>query len=214
MPWIFCEILIGNWVGQFVAGACVITHVFSLYIYLYVITLHILTHVSYHSAVPKDIIHHNDVIMSAMASQITSLKIVYSTVYSTVYADQRKHQSSASMAFVQGIHRWPVILLHKGPVTRKIFPFDDVIMSPIGATLQENEHLISSTIIFHWVFPHTVSFPSMFKEDMIFLTWPFTHRTLSKRYQVLWFYAGVVRNQRPASMRGIHLYLVDSPHKG
>ena len=50
--------------------------------------------------------HYNDVIMSAMASQITSLTIVYSTVYWD--ADQRKHQSSASLAFVRGIHRWPV----------------------------------------------------------------------------------------------------------
>ena len=70
--------------------------------------------------------HCSDVIISAMASQITSLTIVYSTVYSD--ADQRKHQSSASLAFVGGIHRWPVNSPHKGPVTRKIFPFDDVIM--------------------------------------------------------------------------------------
>ena len=47
--------------------------------------------------------HYNDVLMSAMASQITSLAIAYSTVYSG--ADQRKHQSSASLAFVRGIHR-------------------------------------------------------------------------------------------------------------
>ena len=64
--------------------------------------------------------------MGAMASQITSITIVYSTVYSG--ADQRKHQSSASLAFVPGIHRWPVNSPHKGPVTRKMFPFDDVIM--------------------------------------------------------------------------------------
>ena len=64
--------------------------------------------------------------MSTMASQITSLTIVYSTVYSGV--DQRKHQSSASLAFVRGIHRSPVNSPHKGQVTRKIFPFDDVIM--------------------------------------------------------------------------------------
>ena len=43
-------------------------------------------------------------------------------------ADQRKHQSSASLAFVRGIHRGPVNSLHKWPVTRKMFPFDDVIM--------------------------------------------------------------------------------------
>ena len=43
-------------------------------------------------------------------------------------ADQRKHQSSASPAFVRGIHRWSVNSPHKRPVTRKMFPFDDVIM--------------------------------------------------------------------------------------
>ena len=71
-------------------------------------------------------LHYNDVIMVMMASQITSLTIVYSTVYSG--ADQRKHQSSASLAFVRGIHRWPVNSLHKWPATREMFPFDDVIM--------------------------------------------------------------------------------------
>ena len=64
--------------------------------------------------------------MSGMASQITSLGIVYSTVYPG--ADQRKHQSPASLAFVRGIHRGPVNSPHKWPVTRKLFPFDDVIM--------------------------------------------------------------------------------------
>ena len=70
--------------------------------------------------------HYNDVIMSAMASQITSITIIYSTVHSG--ADQRKHQCSASLTFVMGIHRWPVNSPHKGPVKRKMFPFDDVIM--------------------------------------------------------------------------------------
>ena len=78
-------------------------------------------HVARHNCV-----HYSDVIMDAMASQITSLTIVYSTVY--LGTDQRKHQSSASLAFVRGIHRWPVNSPHKGPVTRKMFPFDDVIM--------------------------------------------------------------------------------------
>ena len=71
--------------------------------------------------------HCSDVIMSTMASQITSLTIVYSTVYSD--ADQRKHQSTASLAFVRGIHGRPVNSPHKWPVTRKIFPFDDVIVT-------------------------------------------------------------------------------------
>ena len=66
--------------------------------------------------------------MSTIASQITSLTIVYSTIYSG--ADQSKHQSSVSLAFVWGIHRGPVNFPHKWPVTRKKFPFDDVIMLP------------------------------------------------------------------------------------
>ena len=70
--------------------------------------------------------HNNGVIMSSMASQITSLMIVYSIVYSGT--DQRKHQSSASLAFVRGIHRWLVNSPHKGPVMWKMFPFDDVVM--------------------------------------------------------------------------------------
>ena len=65
--------------------------------------------------------------MGKVASQITSLTIVYSAVYSG--ADQSKHQSSASLAFVRGIHRGPVNSPHKWPVTRKMFPFDDVIMN-------------------------------------------------------------------------------------
>ena len=64
--------------------------------------------------------------MSTLASQITSLTIVDSTVYSG--ADQSKHQSSASLAFVWGIHRGPVNSPHKWPVTRKMFPFDNVIL--------------------------------------------------------------------------------------
>ena len=64
--------------------------------------------------------------MGVMASQITSLTIVYSTFYSGT--DQSKHQGSASLAFVWGIHRGPVDSPHKWPVTRKMFPFDDVIM--------------------------------------------------------------------------------------
>ena len=63
--------------------------------------------------------------MGTMASWITSFTIVYSTVYSGAY--QGKHQSSASLAFVRRIHQWPANSPHKWPVTRKMFPFDDVI---------------------------------------------------------------------------------------
>ena len=70
--------------------------------------------------------HYGDVIMGAMASQIASLTIVYTIIYPG--EDQRKHQSSASLAFVRGINRWPVNSPHKWPATRKMFPFDDVMM--------------------------------------------------------------------------------------
>ena len=70
--------------------------------------------------------HYGDVMMSAMASQITSPTTVYLIVCSG--ANQRKYQSSTSMAFLRGIHRWSVNSLHKGLVTQKMFPFDDVIM--------------------------------------------------------------------------------------
>ena len=72
-------------------------------------------------------LHYDDVIMTMLESQITSLTVVYSIVYTGVH--QRKHQSSASLAFVREIHRGPVNFPHKWPVTRKMFPFDDVIMS-------------------------------------------------------------------------------------
>ena len=67
--------------------------------------------------------HYNDVILSAMAYQITSVSVVCSTVCSG--ADQRKHQSPASLAFVRGIR---VNSTHKEPVTRKMFPYDGVII--------------------------------------------------------------------------------------
>ena len=56
--------------------------------------------------------------MSTMASQLTGVSMVCSIVCSG--AGQRKHQSSAPLAFVRGIHRWPVDSPHKGPVTRNV----------------------------------------------------------------------------------------------
>ena len=84
--------------------------------------------------------------MSAMASQITSISIVCSIVGSGL--DQRKHQSSPSLAFVWGIHWWPLNSPHKRPVTRKMLPFD----------VWDTSH----NLIFRWVTPkpspiHTIS---------------------------------------------------------
>ena len=89
-------------------------------------------------------VHYNDVMMGPIASQITSLTIVYSIVYSD--ADQRKHQSSASLVFVRGIHRWPVNFPHKWPVTRKMFPLDDCIM-----ILSRDDVWICSRILMRYV---------------------------------------------------------------
>ena len=101
-------------------------------------------------------IHYSDVIMGDIASQITSLAIVYSTVYSGT--DQRKHQSSASLAFVLGIHRRPVNSLHKWPVTRKIFPFDDITMSmsPYGITRQQWVDDTENEWSSHWLLNNKV----------------------------------------------------------
>ena len=83
--------------------------------------------------------------MGAIASQITSLTSVYSFVYSD--ADQRKYQSSMSLAFVWGIDRGPVNSPHKWPVTRKMFPFDDVIMySMYVGTLEP----VNNIIVVNW----------------------------------------------------------------
>ena len=74
--------------------------------------------------------------MGTVASQITSPTIIYLTVYSD--ADQRKHQISASLAFVRGIHRGPVNSPHKWPATRKMFLFDDAIMHKIIQVKQDD----------------------------------------------------------------------------
>ena len=91
--------------------------------------------------------HYCDVIMDAVASQITSLTIVYSTVYSD--GDQRKHQRSAPLAFVRGIHRWPMNSPHKCPVSRKMFPFDDVIMHPVHFDVTVMAHVFHRAMEYH-----------------------------------------------------------------
>ena len=91
---------------------------------------------------------YSDVLISVMSSQITSLTIVYSTFYSGT--NQRKHKRSESLAFVRAIHRRPVNSLHKGPVSRKMFPFDDVVMDDPRSrmtryNLRYNQHRVK-----HW----------------------------------------------------------------
>ena len=90
------------------------------------------TTICIHRTSRNDTKHYRNILMGAMAFQITSLTIVYSTVY--LGADHRNRQSSASLACVRWIHRWPVNSPHIWPITpiwpitRQMFPFDDVIM--------------------------------------------------------------------------------------
>ena len=120
-------------------------------------------------------LHYNDVIMGAMTSQITSLMIVYSIVCSG--ADQ-KHQSSASLAFVWGIHHWLVNSPHKGPVTRKIFPFDDGIMLNHASVPCTIFHICmaapygydTSTSIWYW--EHAHYFSLHINKNFRFVFWP------------------------------------------
>ena len=155
--------------------------------------------------------HYNDVIMGVMASQITRLTIVYSTVYSGV--DQRKHQSSASLAFVRGIHWWPVNSLHKRPVTWQMFPFEDIIMYVqtdvkciwFGCVLIYfsfimsfwSIQMINSTIFARETFTSHYS-------DVTWVPW-FLHDDVIKCKHFLRYWPFV---------REIHRSPVNSPHKG
>ena len=89
--------------------------------------------------------HYSEVIMSMMVSQINGISIVYSTVCSG--ADQRKHQSYKSLDFVRGIHQWLVNSPHKGPVTWKMFPFDEDIMEH---TAQRIKNLLVKIRLLQW----------------------------------------------------------------
>ena len=89
----------------------------------------ILTFGEVHLTLPK-YLYYSDDIVSTMASQITGLPIVCSTISSGT--DHRICQRSASLAFMRGIHRWLVDSPHKRPITRKIFPFDDVIVNGLA----------------------------------------------------------------------------------
>ena len=139
-------------------------------------SLAILCLLCYEAGLPYDI-HYNDAIMGAMASQITSLAIVYSNIYSG--ADQRKHQSPASLALVRGIHQWT------WPVMRKMFPFDDVIMSK---AVYERNHIISERLLTHLPLDEMTAisqriFSDAFSWTKSFVLWLEFHWSLFLRVQ-------------------------------
>ena len=113
------------------------------------------------------IFHYIDVIMTTMASQITSLSIVYSTVYSD--ADQRKHQSSASLAFVWGIHRDRWIPRTKGQLRGKCF---HLMTSSCGITFIFYRCHRSKVFSMTWVIKHCMkrkcNFYLLFRSTVIF----------------------------------------------
>ena len=141
------------------------------------------------------LIHYDCVIMSPIASQITSPTTVYSTGYSR--ADQRKHQRSASLAFVWGIHRRLVNSPHKWPVTRKMFPFDDVIMiSTYKAHFLEHDGV--STMQHKPKYSMYIS-----AVDVCYVIWPTLHEVSCQNYWAMRSYHRLVCH----AVKGLNIFL-------
>ena len=117
--------------------------------------------------------HYNDVIMSAIASQITSLTIVYS--------------SSASLAFVRGIHRW--YSPHKGPVTRKMSPFDDAIMF----------YTTNGCEIYLWSMMTYIRVRKL--GHHLFIYWQHPAIATQRKLIANWTYINALKDQMPAPLK-------------
>ena len=119
------------------------------------------------------ILHNGDVIMSTMASQITSLTIVHSTVYSAQIKENIKAPRHWPMCGELTGDWWLVNSPHKGPVTGNMFPFDDVIMNPQELLIQPRRNQLH--VLLTWrlcrdecKWPGTIpltGFPSQFEFD-------------------------------------------------
>ena len=86
-------------------------------------------------------VHYSDVTMRLMTSSINIVSSICSTI--CFGGHQRKHQKSASLVFMRGIHRWPVDSPHKGPITRKMFRFDDVLVKHMYVNKEDLHHTVS-----------------------------------------------------------------------
>ena len=131
---------------------------------------------------------YSDVIISSIAFQITSVLIVCSTVCSG--ADQRKHQSSASLAFLRGIHQWPVDSPHKRPVTLvhislrhhvllQYIGRDIMTLLKIPYTKSALRHAIAETL---WAYVNTIGMHNTIKRastDLFYLCMIQTQSNLS-----------------------------------
>ena len=107
-------------------------------------------------------LHYSDVIMSMMVCQITRVAIVYSIFCSG--ADQRKHWSSASLAFVRGIQWWPVNSLHKGPVMWKMFSFVDTFMNMGHAGCWPGNKPLAEPMMSIWFYTENTIFVFLFSK--------------------------------------------------
>ena len=114
--------------------------------------------------------------MGAMVSQIASLTIVYFSVYSVT--DQRKHQSSAPLAFVRGINRGPVNSPHRWPVTRKMFQFDDVIILCLVFVDMTSVFYCSVAVLIHNVTRNVFVFVRQFRPGKENARWYFMETCL------------------------------------
>ena len=124
--------------------------------------------------------------MNATASQITSLAIVYSSIYWD--ADLRKNPSSASLAFVRGIHRGPVNSPHKGAGTRKMFPFDDVIMTQTYGKVNQ--------ALYPWLHSYTIGWLfSLQGYAMLWLLCPHPQSTTHNTNCYIWDTPVITGNQ-------------------
>ena len=156
--------------------------------------------------------------MRAMASQITSLMIVYSTVYAGT--DERKYQNSASLAFVRGIHRWPVNSPHKELVTRKIVLVRWKIMLKIYAVyFVVFEGVYQTFIAQNWMWHHVVlkTFGN-YDKVMPSLIKNFTYDSDLPSLNIVHVHDDIIKWKHfPRCwpfVRGIHRLPVNSPHKG
>ena len=146
---------------------------------LYVLFLKSLHFICPHTQTPlMGVLHYNDVIMGTIASQITSLTMVFSTAYSD--ADQRKPQSFASLAFLRGVPRGLVNSAHKWPVTQKCSHLMTSSWTALVARVTWREYTIILVASVHktngqhmdkHVKSHTVFYSNRKYQDYVYVKW-------------------------------------------
>ena len=148
--------------------------VYDSYSKCHVISWDLVGHFDWNLVVQKDDLTH----VSTTTKETHGLTIVYSTIHSV--ADQRKHQSSLSLAFMRGIHRWPVNSPYKWPVMQKMFSFDDVIM--VSTVFTDNDIVASvAESLTHLISLHSSPWQNFPESDMT----PTPHQNHKQFYGIL-----------------------------